>query len=814
MLDIARIAAKAFAANGQPVPRPNGDGTPNHWTERCVKGFDDPGNNFCLSISALDLFYNSSLLQKGPDGKPDFFRTLQAQLELISDQDIKNRLLKGPFKSWSGLPYNVNNFVAVADGKVIAMVLHAAVYHDPKVTQSKLLVDQQADSFDRAWVLSVDEDNNDESLSVTALPDNTWSRRDSSEISVQKDLPLFAIGFLLLTGYVCTFLGELHPVYSRVGLGLVAMLTCGLAIAVTFGVCSVLKLSFSSIHYILLLLLIGIGIDGIMVVTKSLAHVDRKLQRDASCESVPHKIGEAMSDAGVSISATTVTNVVVFLVSASTSLMGFKSFSLWAAIGVGTTFVYTATFFVAALSLDQRRIEKGKRDIYCFGKPATKISDKNAVGMEFRTLSRFFKSVLGPFILRRSVSVLVLVLFAALSAVGIWGTTRVFVKFEYWYLYQHQTTAWKFTKRFHDTFNIGDPGSIYIRDIDFSTEDSQQMMLKLCNPENGTIARNKWVENGSVSCWLHIMRKANNITNAEQMFESQNFIAKLRDFLGSGGRFLYTNEIALRQDRTIEASRFGYTRKHLDTLGEKVQAMLDIRSELKKVRSGEEVFSYSATDVMTEQFAVLRREMGLALGLACGAVFVICFILSGHPMIAIICVTLVGLIVVDVVGFFHFSGYNLNAITLIVLTISVGIGVDFVLHVARSFQDQVGTQRERAVLALHDLGPSVFHAGFSTLLSICIPGVSRSYIFRAIFWGMFSLLVFAGLHGLILGPVLLALVGPDGWFESIEERRQGRKYVILKAGLGSVKTESDGVGDEEKGQSAGRKSSSQEDGSI
>lgn len=813
MLDVVRVAESAFDAQGEPVPRPRGDGSPNDWAERCVKGFDDLGKRFCLTISALDVFYSANLPTAARNGSSGFFPTVQAQIEGMSDDDVENRLLNGPFKSWSGLPYNERNFIAVEDGKVVAIMLHAPMYRGTEI-RGDFGPDDEADSFDRAWMSSLDKHNNNMSLSVTALSDCSWSRHESSQTALRKDLPLFAFGFILLMIYVCAVLGELHPVYSRVGLGLVAMVTCGLAVAVTFGLSSLLKLTFGSIHYMLLLLLFGIGIDDIMVVTKSLTRVDRKLHRDSEGKDIPHKIGEAMSDAGVSVSATTVTNVAVFAVSASTSIGGLRSFALWAAIGVAATFIYTTTFFVAALTLDQLRIEKGKRDVYCLYTTATKISDKNAIGVKFQPFSRFFKAVLGPFILHRSVSIALLVLFSALAAVGIWGTSRIFVKFDLWFLFMFQTPAWSFTKTFQETFKTGEPASVYIRDIDFSAKSSQQLMIELCHPENGTIAQNKWVEKGSVFCWFHMLRQYNNLTNTDQVFDSRDFNSTFWDSLDSNQRLLYTNDFALRQDWTIEASRFRYTRKYVSSVEEKVQAMLDIREELKQILSGEEVFSFTMRDVLAEQFAILAKEIGLSLGLACGAVFVICIILSGHPMIAVICLVLVSLLVVDLVGFIHFSGYNLNGVTSMTLTVSVGIGVDFILHVARSFQDQVGFRKERAIMALHDLGPSVFHAGFSTFLSICIPGMSRSYVFRAIFWGLFALLILAALHGLVLGPVLLALIGPQGWFESEEEKILARKDIFRRAVMGLTFQSEDHVGadEEHRDETRSDESDSREDG--
>lgn len=92
------------------------------------------------------------------------------------------------------------------------------------------------------------------------------------------------------------------------------------------------------------------------------------------------------------------------------------------------------------------------------------------------------------------------------------------------------------------------------------------------------------------------------------------------------------------------------------------------------------------------------------------------------------------------------------------------------MHIARGFLGVAGTRKERAIKALAEVGPPVFHAAFSTLLPILVLPFSNSYIFKSMFWGFFTLLVAAILHGLILVPILLSLFGPPGFYDTEEEK--------------------------------------------
>merc|ERR1711990_540511 len=71
----------------------------------------------------------------------------------------------------------------------------------------------------------------------------------------------------------------------------------------------------------------------------------------------------------------------------------------------------------------------------------------------------------------------------------------------------------------------------------------------------------------------------------------------------------------------------------------------------------------------------------------------------------------------------------------------------------------VGSSVERSLAAMTRIGPSVFHAPFSTLLAVLVIGFSKSYVFQVFFKVLFLVTTIAGAHGLLLLPVLLSMVG-------------------------------------------------------
>merc|ERR1711948_231389 len=93
--------------------------------------------------------------------------------------------------------------------------------------------------------------------------------------------------------------------------------------------------------------------------------------------------------------------------------------------------------------------------------------------------------------------------------------------------------------------------------------------------------------------------------------------------------------------------------------------------------------------------------------------------------------------------------------------ICLGLAVDYSAHIAHSFKEAKGTRDARAMQALSRIGPSVFHALFSTILALIVLSVSKTYVFRVFFKVLFLVTMIAGWKGLWLLPVVLSLVGGD-----------------------------------------------------
>nr|KAF6444893.1 patched 2 [Molossus molossus] len=116
---------------------------------------------------------------------------------------------------------------------------------------------------------------------------------------------------------------------------------------------------------------------------------------------------------------------------------------------------------------------------------------------------------------------------------------------------------------------------------------------------------------------------------------------------------------------------------------------------------------------------------------------------------------------VELFGIMGFLGIKLSAIPVVILVASVGIGVEFTVHVTLGFLTTQGSRNLRAARALEHTFAPVTDGAVSTLLGLLmLAGSNFDFIVRYFFMVLTVLTLLGLLHGLVLLPVLLSILGP------------------------------------------------------
>lgn len=249
-----------------------------------------------------------------------------------------------------------------------------------------------------------------------------------------------------------------------------------------------------------------------------------------------------------------------------------------------------------------------------------------------------------------------------------------------------------------------------------------------------------------------------------------------------------------REDRkmNIYASHFRTSHVPLRSQTDFIDALQAAHriAEETSLKSGVRLFPYSMFYVFFDQYLHLTKLTVQVLSLAACAIFGISFILLGCWRTALVIVVCVASTLTGVGGTMGYAGIQLNALTLVNLSVCAAIGVEFCAHVARAFMRAPGglarnhplAQRERdgrALAALGDVGASVLSGITGTkLVGISVLWFTKSELLRLYYAKMWMALIILGaLHGLVLLPVLLSFYGGRG-YAGVEDESEVRRRLL------------------------------------
>ncbi|KAL7712334.1 Niemann-Pick C1 protein [Entamoeba marina] len=172
-------------------------------------------------------------------------------------------------------------------------------------------------------------------------------------------------------------------------------------------------------------------------------------------------------------------------------------------------------------------------------------------------------------------------------------------------------------------------------------------------------------------------------------------------------------------------------------------------------------FPYSYHYVYFQQYFDIVNLCFMDISLALGTVFVVVMLLMFDPIIALIIVLCVLMCVVDLVGMMYLWGIELNAVSCVNLVMSVGITIEFCVHIAHAFlSSPKKTMNEKMRDAVMNMGNNVFVGiTLTKFLGVIVLALSSGLIFVIYYFRMyFMILVFGASHGLFFLPIMISLV--------------------------------------------------------
>ncbi|PIA46753.1 hypothetical protein AQUCO_01500358v1 [Aquilegia coerulea] len=239
-----------------------------------------------------------------------------------------------------------------------------------------------------------------------------------------------------------------------------------------------------------------------------------------------------------------------------------------------------------------------------------------------------------------------------------------------------------------------------------------------CSPDQGLCSLGG-VCSDCTTCFRHLDLRNDRPSTAQ-------FKEKLPWFLNAlpsadcakGGHGAYTNSLDLNgyESGVITASEFRTYHTPLNKQSDFVNSMRAAREFSSRVSNTlkMDIFPYSVAYIFFEQYLDIWRTALINLAMALGAVFIVCWLITCSLWSSAIIIFVLAMVVVDLMGVMAILNIQLNAVSVVNLVMSIGIAVEFCVHITHAFSVSNGDREHRAKEALSTMGASVLRLATST----------------------------------------------------------------------------------------------------
>ncbi|XP_077302916.1 patched domain-containing protein [Arctopsyche grandis] len=588
-------------------------------------------------------------------------------------------------------------------------------------------------------------------------------------------VPFFSTTFIIMCLFSIITCMMSDWVRSKPWLGLLGNFSAVMATASAFGVVIYMGVDFIGINLAAPFLMIGIGIDDTFVMLAAWRRTSVKL-------SVPERMAHTLSEAAVSITITSVTDMVSFWIGIFSPFPSIRIFCIYSSVAVCFTFLWHLTFFSSCMAFAGYCEQKNIHSILCIkvlpvSKAITEQRSKvyhimctggidpadpdNPIDNREHIIMAFFRDNVAAILNKGWVKFFVVLIFALYLAGAGYGVTTIKEGLERRKLSRADSYSVVF-------FDMED---FYFREFpyriqvvitgayNYSDPVIQKQVENLTrNLENSSYISDPLYTESWIRSFLSYVSRNNEYLNVSIDTEP-SFIATLKEL------WLYPSnpfslDVKFNEDESqIIASRFLIQAVNVsDTNSEK-----DMVKLLRKIcnESPLNASVFHPYFVFFDQFELVRPVslqnmiVGAIIMMIISFIFIPNFLCSLWVAFSIISIE------AGVVGYMALWDVNLDSISMINLIMCIGFSVDFTAHICYAYMASKAKHPDGKVReCLYSLGLPIIQGASSTILGVAALILADSYIFLVFFKMVFLVIFFGAMHGIFLLPVLLSLFGP------------------------------------------------------
>ncbi|XP_072710617.1 patched domain-containing protein 3 [Ciconia boyciana] len=603
------------------------------------------------------------------------------------------------------------------------------------------------------------------SIQVTYF--TSLSRQQEFEGNTKTVIPLFSITYFLTITFSIVSCLRLSCVRNNVWLACCGVASAGLAVLSSFGL-----MLFCGVPFVVTVanapfLILGVGVDDMFIMIASWEQSSRKKGNS----DIKSRLAETYSEAALSVTITTLTDVLAFFIGTWTAFPSVRSFCLYTGTAFVFCYIYTMTFFGAIIVLNHKR-EQGNRhwltcmpvgvdkdqaeesclyNVCCIGSCSRQSSQSESE----HPMSIFFKKYYGPFFTNKWIKLLVVLLYGAYLGGSIYGCTLIREGIDLRNLASDDSYIIPYYDDDNKYFSVYGPRVMVVitESVDYWNE-TVRLGIENCTQNLESVS---YVDKNFSESWLRVYTKfaENSMINISN---KTLFIKNLHRLFKIVPRFEW--DINKTQDK-IEASRFFIQTVNVTSAVDEKNLLNQLRETAKQCSI--QLMVYHPAFIYYDQYLVIVQNTVQNVVIAAGAMLVVSLLLIPNPLCCLWVTFAIASVIAGVAGFMTFWSVSLDSISMINLVICIGFSVDFSAHISYVFVTSgESSANKRAIEALSLLGYPVLQGAISTILGVVVLAAAKAYIFRTFFKIMFLVILFGGLHGLVFIPVFLTFFGNFG----------------------------------------------------
>ncbi|XP_071966188.1 patched domain-containing protein 3-like [Antedon mediterranea] len=578
----------------------------------------------------------------------------------------------------------------------------------------------------------------------------------------------FTITFTIIINFAIWSSIRLDNVQNKPWLALMGVVSAGFAVVSAFGFLMYCRVPFIDIVATTPILILSIGVDDMFIMLASWRKTNIRGK-------VEERMGEAMSEAALSITITSVTDALAFGVGVLAVFPSVRIFCAYTGLAVVFDYLYQVTFFAACMAISGKR-ERANRHygtclrvkpeddspnkcyaICCSGGPSRKRSG-NTREESPHVVMVFFRDFFGPFITHSVTKAAVIIIYIAYIGMSIWGIIHLQQGLQL----QNLALDDSYVKPFYDVeeqyFKMYGPVVFVLFPEELNCLKpvvNDDLLSTLEVFENSEYAYGK----DMTDCWLRSFIRYLNVRDISNDSDTDVLLHVLRyEFLANPAFEHFSLDVTFGENGVIIASRCLVITKDINTSNRERDMMSDMRD--KADQSKYDITVYHPAFIFFDQYTAVLPNTLQNLGIALASMMLVSLIFIPQPICSVWVVLCILSIEAGVVGFMSHWGVNLDSISMINIILCIGFSVDFSAHIAYTFTVSDGVSKNaRIIKTLFTLGMPILQGALSTLFGISVLSMSNGYIFRTFFKTLFLVIVFGLLHSMFFLPVILTFLG-------------------------------------------------------